>query len=307
MTIGLLTIVLSFFSSLTWRVKSISRSYLDAQNRVSYIKRIRDFMETPTEESWPGKQELAVTEGDIRFDNVSFAYKDGKETLRDFSLHVNAGERFALCGASGCGKTTLGYLLIGFYPVAQGDISIDGQKLADCTLHSIRQRIGMVSQDVLLFEGNIRENLLLGKPDARDAEIRAALEQAGIWQHVASLPEGMNTILGADGAGLSGGQKQRIAIARIYLRNPKIIIFDEATSSLDDATERQIHEAWKAILAKRTAIVIAHKQSAVMLCDRAAILENGRIIETGAPGEMAKSSARFKALFSVKGEEADAV
>jgi len=300
MTIGTLTIVLAYFAALTRLVERLSGSYLDAQNRIGFIQRIYDFMHSPTEDGWSGKNELVITNGEVIFKNVSFAYENNKDVLHNFNLHINAGERFALCGKSGCGKTTLGYMLIGFYEAQSGEILIDGQRLADCTLNSIRKNIGVVSQDVLLFDGSIKDNLLLGKPKASDDEIRVSLKQAGIWEYIETLPDGIDTVIGASGTGLSGGQKQRISIARIYLKNPKIIIFDEATSALDDETEQQIHEAWQAVLADRTAIVIAHRLSSVMLCNRTAIIEGGKIVELGVPQDMVSDNAGFRNLFAVK-------
>ncbi|MCL2575120.1 MAG: ABC transporter ATP-binding protein/permease [Defluviitaleaceae bacterium] len=299
-TIGLLTVVLAYFASLTRLVERLSGSYLDAQNRVGFIQRIYDFLHMPTEDYWQGKNELVITNGEIEFRDVNFAYKDGRDVLRGFNLHINAGERFAMCGKSGCGKTTLAYMLIGFYKAGAGEIFIDGQSLMDCSLLSIRKNIGMVSQDVLLFDGSIKDNVLLGKPKASDEEVCKVLMQAGIWEYVKALPNGIDTIIGTGGTMLSGGQKQRIAIARIYLKDPKIIIFDEATSALDDETEANIHDAWEAVLAGRTSIIIAHRQSSVMLCGRAAIVEGGRVVELGNPQDMAKNNSRFKELFAVK-------
>ncbi|HEX2947473.1 MAG TPA: ABC transporter ATP-binding protein [Clostridia bacterium] len=306
MTIGLLTVVMTYFIALTNQVKRTSGSYLDAQNRVGYIQRIYEFIQSPTEDDWPGKNTLNVHGGEIIAENINFAYQKGGDILRDFHLHIRPGEHFALCGKSGCGKTTFGYMLLGFYSAQKGSIIIDGQNLSDCSLKSIRQNIGMISQDVLLFDGSIRENLLLGKPGASDDEIIAALHEAGIWEYVSCLPDGIDSVIGSKGIGLSGGQRQRIAIARIYLKNPSIIIFDEATSSLDSETERQIHGAWEAVLSGRTSIIIAHRQSSVMLCDRAAIIEDGRIIETGAPAEMERTSAAFKELFALREVSTDA-
>jgi ABC-type bacteriocin/lantibiotic exporter with double-glycine peptidase domain len=189
-------------------------------------------MNAPTEEGWPGKNALMVNKGEIMAKDITFAYKKSDDILQGFNLHIRPGEKIALCGKSGCGKTTFAYMLLGFYEAQNGSISIDGQSLSDCTLKSIRQNIGMISQDILLFDGSIRENLLLGKPGASDDEIVSALQKAGIWEHISGLTDGINTVIGHNGIGLSGGQKQRIAIARIYLKNPSIIIFDEATSSL---------------------------------------------------------------------------
>lgn len=306
MTIGLLTIVMAYFSALTSQVRQISNSYLDAQNRVGYIQRIYDFMNAPTEDEWQGMNPLSVEHGEIIAEDISFAYQKSSDVLQGFSIHIKPGERIALCGKSGCGKTTFGYMLLGFYGAQNGCISIDGQNLSDCSLKSIRQNIGMISQDVLLFDGSIKENMLLGKPKASDDEIVSALQKAGIWEHISELPQGIDTIIGSQGIGLSGGQKQRIAIARIYLKNPSIIIFDEATSSLDSETETQIHEAWKEMLAGRTSIIIAHRQSSVMLCDRAALMENGKIIEIGTPEDLENASEAFSELFALREVNANA-
>lgn len=306
MTVGLLTIVITFFTTLTSEVRYVSNNYLDAQNRVGYIQRIHDFMNSPAEDNRTGKDTLSVSNGEIIAENISFAYQKSGDILRGFNLHIHAGERIALCGKSGCGKTTFGYMLLGFYRAQSGNISIDGQNLAECELMSIRENIGMISQDVLLFDRSIKENILLGKPGASDVEVISSLQKAGIWEYISGLPDGINTVIGSSGVGLSGGQKQRIAIARIYLRNPSIIIFDEATSSLDSETEKQIHEAWEAVLKGRTSIIIAHRQSSVMLCDRAVIMENGRIAEEGPPEELEKSGKYFRELFALKEGNEDA-
>jgi len=161
MTIGLLTVIMTYFTALTGQVRATSASYLDAQNRVGYIQRIYDFMNSPTEDSWPGKDILKVSEGEIIANDVTFAYQKSGDVLRHFSLHIQPGERIALCGKSGCGKTTFGYMMLGFYAAQAGHIEIDGQSLSDCTLKSIRQNVGMISQEVLLFDGSIKENMLM--------------------------------------------------------------------------------------------------------------------------------------------------
>lgn len=322
MTIGLLTVVMTYFTALTNQVNITSRSYLDAQNRIGYIQRIYDFMQSPTEDSWTGKNELIIRGGEIIARDITFSYQTiakeitfsnqtftrdrsvfnqaNRNILQNFSLHIKPGERFALCGKSGSGKTTFGSMLLGFYTPQSGEINIDEQKLMDCSLKSIRQKIGIISQEVLLFDGSIKENLLLGKQGASIQEIVSSLQKAGIWEYVSGLPKGIDTEIGSRGIGLSGGQKQRLAIARIYLKDPSILIFDEATSSLDGETERQIHEAWNTVLSGRTSIIIAHRQSSVMLCDRAAVLEHGRIVEIGKPSELEKSSTVFRELFALQ-------
>lgn len=271
-TIGLLTVVLSFYKQLMDKISEVGPAHLDAQNRIACIQKIYDFMNTPTEDANGGRKELVVTEGNIWMNQVTFSYQNGTEILQDFNLRIRAGERLALTGKSGRGKTTMAYLLLGFYQPEKGDIWIDGQRLSDCSLQSIRSQIGLVAQDVLLFPGTIRENICLGNPKASRKQIEEACTQAGLCEVLQALPNGLDTVVGMQGSDLSGGQKQRIAIARIYLKDPKILIFDEATSALDAETEREIHEAWDKALKGRTSIVISHRPSSVMYCDRKAIL-----------------------------------
>lgn len=298
MTLGTLTVIFAFYDKLADRIGYISQNFLDGQTRVSYIQSIYDFLQSPTE---PKKlDKLEIRNGCILFSNVSFGYEGRKKLLKNITFDVCPGEHVAIVGKSGCGKTTLAYLLIGFYQMQEGYIEIDGQNLSNCDLQSIRGEIGYVQQDVLLFDGTIRQNLLMGNLHAKEEEIVRAYRAAGLGKFVDSLPEGLDTVIGSESIGLSGGQKQRIAIARIYLKNPRIIIFDEATSSLDDETEKEIHQAWETVLTGKTAIIIAHRQSSVMLCDRVIMLENGIIAETGTPNKMAEESERFKTLFAIK-------
>lgn len=302
-TVGGITVVVAFYSSLIARIKLTSQSFLDSQQRVSYIQRIYDYINSPSEEGIDNKKELKITNGEICFNNVNFAYKNGNPVLQNFSLKIPSGGKFALVGKSGCGKSTLAYMLIGFYAPQCGDIIIDEQNLKDCSLKSIRKNIGLIAQDVLVFEGTIRSNIMLGNSNATEDDIISVCEKAGIWDFIKTLPQGLETPIGNNGIGLSGGQKQRIAIARIYLKNPKIIIFDEATSSLDNETDREIHDAWRSVLENRTSIVIAHRQSSVMLCSSCAMIEDGAVCEIGMPMEMAKSSEKFKTLFAIKERE----
>jgi ABC-type bacteriocin/lantibiotic exporter with double-glycine peptidase domain len=299
-TVGLLTVVVAFYGDLSSGFASVSNSWLDAQNRVSYIQHIYDFMNSPTEDDEGKKSVLAITEGKITFNNINFSYKKSNAVLQGFTLDVSPGDRFAFVGKSGCGKTTLAYMLIGFYRPQSGYIEIDGQKLSDCSLKSIRQNIGLIQQDVLVFDGTIKENILLGNRNATEEQIISVCEQAGLWDFIETLADGLHTVIGTKGLGLSGGQKQRIAIARIYLKNPKIIIFDEATSSLDGETEESVHAAWKGVLKGRTSIVIAHRQSSVMLCEKVALIEDGKVVSIGNPQEMEKNNETFKTLFAVK-------
>lgn len=300
MTLGTLTVVFKFYEKLTQRIESFSRSYLDAQMRISYIQKIYDFLKTPIEQG--GTQELSISKGEIKFQNVTFGYEGREVLLEDVTFNILSGERVAIIGKSGCGKTTIAQLLIGFYQPQNGNIEIDGQTLADCTLQSIRKRIGFVQQDVLVFDGTIRQNLLMGNIHADEEQLIEACRCAGLEEFLATLDEGLDTVIGTQGIGLSGGQKQRIAIARIYLKNPAIVIFDEATSALDNETEEVIHQLWDKTLEGKTSIIIAHRQSSVMLCDRVILMEDGKIAEEGNPYAMIGSSERFRTLFAIKGE-----
>lgn len=302
LTIGTFLIILTYYNRLQKEIVDLNTSYLDAENRVSFIQKIHDFLQTETEDSWQGKEKMNITNGNIAFNNIDFSYTENKKTLNNFQLEVPEGEKFALVGGSGCGKTTVAHLLTGLFKPQGGEILIDGKNIETYTLKSLRSQIGILEQDVLLFDGTIRYNLLLGNPKATEGEIIQACKRADILNYINNLPDGINTIIGRDGIGLSGGQKQRLGIARLYLRNAKIIIFDEATSALDDKTEKEILSAWKDAFDSRTSIVIAHKQSAVMLCDRCGIIQNGRIISIGYPDEMEKYDEEFRLLFAIQKE-----
>lgn len=304
LSIGSVIVILTYFLILTESLERVSSNYMDAQNRISIIQRIKDLMDQPMVDSQKGKEVLKVREGDIAFQEVSFSYQDNDPVIENLNLHIGQGEKIAVVGESGCGKTTLSYMLLGFYKPKAGEIRIDGKRISDCTLESVRNNIGVVQQEVLIFDGTIRYNIMLGNENATEEELIRACKAAGVYDFVMEMEDQFETLLGKNGRLLSGGQKQRIAIARIYLKNPPILIFDEATASLDNETELQIHEAWGKILKGRTAIVIAHRQSSVMLCDKVAILSHGHIVETGSPDDMVKGSDRFRTLFAIREEMA---
>lgn len=297
MTIGLLLTVISYYQILTEQIRWTSSSYLDSQRRVAYIKSIHDFLETSTEPQM--KNELRVTKGEIKFDQVAFSYRDSSPLFSNLTFTVRGGMKIAIVGESGCGKSTLAYLLLAFYRPIQGKISIDEQDISCFSLKSIRSQIGLISQDILLFDGTIRENILLGNQHASEEEIEKACIQAKLWNFIQALPQGLDTIVGTRGQSLSGGQKQQLAIARIYIKNPPIIIFDEATSSLDDETERLVHEAWSDLLNSKTIIVIAHKISSVQLCDKVMVLKDGVIDQIGETQEIINTNKEFRRIFSI--------
>ncbi|RJL02797.1 ABC transporter ATP-binding protein [Paracoccus siganidrum] len=230
--------------------------------------------------------EAPALRGDIRFDGVGFAYDAGRPILTGIDLTIRAGETVAFVGPSGAGKTTLLALLPRFYEPTTGSISIDGLALPRMRLHSLRRQIGLVSQDVFLFGGTLRENIAYGRLGASEEEILAAVRQAQLLSLVETLPEGLDTVVGERGVMLSGGQKQRVAIARCFLKNPPILILDEATSALDSQTEREIQSALDALSAGRTTLVIAHRLGTIRNADRIAVMREGRIAEIGSHAEL---------------------
>ena len=305
LTIGLLTVILAFYESISGSVSGISESWISLQGMIPGIEKIQETLEAPDESVWKGKENLTITEGSIEFRDIGFSYSNSTPVLTDFSLKINSGDKIALVGKSGCGKTTLAYMTIGFYRPQKGQIMIDGEDITKFTLRSIRSNIGLIQQDVLVFDGSLRENIMIGNRGASEDDLIAACKNAEIWDFIETLPDGIDTVIGVNGIDLSGGQKQRVAIARIYLKNPKIIIFDEATSALDAETEKQIHDSWKNVLSGRTSIVIAHRESSVMLCEKVVLMEDGRVVRTGAPNEMRENDEKFRELFAVKEEVED--
>ena len=302
LTIGSVFVVLTYFATMTRCLKAVCENYMDAQERMSVIQRLKDVMETPTATDQPGSSELVINHAVVDFNDVTFAYKDKAPIINNLNLKLSVGEKVAVVGESGCGKSTLAYMLLGFYHPQKGSIVIDDQSINECTLESLRKNIGIVQQEVLIFNGTVRENIMVSKPEATEDEMIAASKAAGVYDFVMEMDDKFDTRLGRKARKLSGGQKKRIAIARVYLKNPPIIIFDEATASLDKQTEAQIHANWREILKGRTAIVIAHRQSSVMLCDRVALMQGGQIIEQGTPEEMAKNSSAFRTLFALQEE-----
>ena len=251
-------------------------------------------------ENWDGKDEMVISSARISFINVSFGFEGDKNLFDSLSFEIAPGERVAIVGESGCGKSTLTNMLIGYYKPKEGVIAIDGKSLNEFTMKSIRGNIGVVRQEIFLFDGTIRDNIAIGRNKASEEEIISACKLAELWDFIETLPQKLDTIIGNNGISISGGQKQRIAIARIYLKDPKIIIFDEATASLDSETERNIHSSWEQVLANRTSIIIAHRLSSVLMCDRVLLIDKGQIIANGKPREMMEKNYEFKKLFSIK-------
>ncbi len=266
-------------------------------NGTAGLHRFVELMRTEPElRDSPGALALENVQGDIRVDHVSFAYQKGQGILHDVSLDIRPGETVAFVGSSGGGKTTLSQLIPRFYDVTDGAIYLDGHDVRMVTQESLHQNIGVVSQDVFLFAGSVADNIRYGRLDATMEEVMLAAAKAEIADDIAAMPEGYQTNVGERGVLLSGGQKQRISIARIFLKNPPVLILDEATSALDSVTEARIQATFEKLSQGRTTIVIAHRLATVKNADRIAVIDDGRIIELGSHDELMARNGAYAAL-----------
>jgi subfamily B ATP-binding cassette protein MsbA len=279
---------------------TLSRAFAVIQQGLASVKRIFEVMDIkPTITDEKDASPLHYTLGRIEFKNISFAYEN-EEVLSGIDLTVQPGEAIALVGRTGAGKSTLVNLLLRFYDPVRGGILIDGQDLRGVTLKSLRERIAIVPQEIALFQGTIRENIAYGKPDASFEEIIAAATLANIHNFISALPNGYETQVGERGAKLSGGERQRIAIARAILRDPKILILDEATSSLDAETEVLIRDALEKLMKGRTTFIIAHRLYTVEKADRVVVLDKGKIVEIGPHKELLAKGGLYRYLYEIQ-------
>ncbi|APE44565.1 multidrug ABC transporter ATP-binding protein [Sulfitobacter alexandrii] len=291
--VAFLLLVTVFFRPLD-KIAAVIETY---PKGIAGFRRYLDLMATePDVADSPGATVAPAFRGEVRFENIQFDYGAGRPILKDISLAVGAGEKMAFVGQSGAGKTTLLALVPRFYDPREGRITIDGIDVRGLTLNSLRGQIGIVSQDVFLFGGTLRENIAYGRLDATEADILKAAEQAQLAQMIADLPEGLDTVVGERGVSLSGGQKQRVAIARIFLKNPPILILDEATSALDTQTEHQIQTALDALSRDRTTLIIAHRLDTIRNADRIAVMHEGRIVETGSHEQLSNGVGHYARL-----------
>jgi ATP-binding cassette subfamily B protein len=267
------------------------------QNGITGFRRFAEVMDVAPETDAQDATPLTAVKGSVAFENVSFSYENGKEVLHEVSFSVAKGEKIALVGASGGGKTTICHLLPAFYPLKEGSITVDGRDIRDITKASLRQSIGIVQQDVFLFGGTIYENILYGRPDASREEVEEAARLANLDEYVRSLPNGYDTEIGERGVKLSGGQKQRVSIARVFLKNPAILILDEATSALDNTTEMLIQQSLDKLCRGRTTFVVAHRLSTVKSADRIAVIDKGRVAEMGSHEALLAKGGFYKTLY----------
>jgi ATP-binding cassette subfamily B protein len=301
LNVGAYGVLVFLTQRLLWPLTGLAEVIDLFERAMASTRRILDLLAEPVHVRDEGGKALqGPVKGNVELNNVSFHYASSGAGVNDISLHVPAGNTLALVGATGSGKSTLVKLLLRFYDPSAGDIRIDGQPIRDLTLNSLRGAIGLVSQDVYLFEGSIRENLAYGKPDATDADIMEAAKTAEAWGFIDALPDGLETPVGERGVRLSGGQRQRLSLARALLKDPPILVLDEATSAVDNETEAAIQRSLKRIGHNRTVIMIAHRLSTIVDADTIAVIENGRVVESGTHGELLENAGPYSAQWRVQ-------
>ena len=300
-TAGSLVAFLTYAVNISNPIKRLTRVIGNIQKALAAAQRVFMIIDMPEEiaESRDAKQ-LPEVSGKVEFQNVSFAYNDKGNVITDLSFSVKPGEVIAIVGPSGAGKSTIANLLPRFYDVNKGDIKIDGHSVREVTLDSLREQVGIVPQETMLFNGSVYNNILYGRLDATKEEIEAAAKAANAHDFIMQLTDGYETKLGDRGVNLSGGQRQRIAIARAILKNPRILILDEATSALDTESERVVQEALDRLLVGRTSFVIAHRLSTVKNADKILVLEKGNLVESGTHDELLALDGLYAHLYKIQ-------
>lgn len=297
LTLGGLVACVDYFNRMMLMMDRIYARIFRVSKRMASINRVMEIEDFDSENDLSSNEQFDIAEGEVVFDEVTFAYEDNKKVLDQINLSIRPGEKIALVGRSGEGKSTIAQLICRLYEVNQGEIRIDGKNINEIDVHSLRRQIGIVNQNAAIFSNTIRYNLIFSNKKEKDHEIWEVLKQVEMDKVIAQLPEGLDTYLTSAGLALSGGQYQRLAIARAYLKKAAIMIFDESTSAIDGHTEENIIQSWNEMFKNHTVIVIAHRFSTIMNCDRVAVLENGKIVACDIHDTLINTCESYRKLF----------
>ena len=298
MTVGMLSAILSYATQYAKPFNEISGVIAELQNALVCAKRLFELIDEPAEPSDENLPELSGISGNVEAEKVRFSYTEDKPLIRNFNLKVGTGQRVAIVGPTGCGKTTLINLLMRFYDVDSGRISVEGENIAEIKRSSLRRGYGMVLQDTWLRTGTVRDNITFGKPDATDDEVLAAAKATHAHSFIKRLPNGYDTVIGEDGGNLSAGQKQLLCITRVMLSAPPMLILDEATSSIDTKTELRVQRAFEKLMKGKTSFIVAHRLSTIMTADVILVMRDGNIIEQGTHGELMSKNGFYAELYN---------
>ena len=304
MSLGDFILINQFMLQLFLPLGFLGFVYREIKAALANIERLfRVLEERPRIAPHSAAPDLALSAGDIQFSHIEFAYRESEKVLENFSLHIKGGQTVALVGVSGAGKSTVSKLLFRFYDPTQGVISIDGTDIREINLPSLRQAIAVVPQDCVLFNDSLRENIRYGRPAATDSDIEQAVQAAHLAEFVERLPDGLDTLVGERGLKISGGERQRVAIARAVLKQAHILIFDEATSSLDSHSEQAVLKAFKALAGRQTTLVIAHRLSTIVDADQIVVMHAGSVVEQGTHSALLDASGKYAALWRAQLQE----
>jgi ATP-binding cassette, subfamily B, bacterial len=300
LSVGVLTAFVLYIGTFFQPIQQMVQTYDSYQSGKAAIGKLRELLETePSVVEAPDAHELPPVKGDIVFDGVTFGYVDGAPVLHDVNLHLRAGQTVAFVGPTGAGKSTIAKLICRFYDPTSGSVRLDGHDLRAVTIGSLRRQLGVVPQEPFLFAGSIRDNVRFARPGADEEEILRAVHVVGLDELVASLPEGLDTPVHERGVSLSAGERQLIALARTFVARPRVLVLDEATSSLDLRSERQVEAALDRIVEGRTAIIVAHRLTTAMRADRVVVIDEGVVVEDGTHAELVERGGRYAAMFEI--------
>jgi ATP-binding cassette subfamily B protein len=301
-TVGTMIALMVLLARLYGPMSQLANLHVEVMGSLALFDRVFEYLDTESDiRDAPGAiHPTTPARGSVAFRDVSFEYTPGRRAIDGVSFAAKPGQLVALVGPTGAGKTTITYLIPRFYDVTAGRVEVDGHDVREVTLGWLRSQIGVVTQETYLFNATVRDNLRYARPDASDAELMAACQAARLDDVVSHMPDGLDTEVGERGYRLSGGEKQRLAIARVLLKDPRILILDEATSSLDSQTEAQIQDALRPLLTGRTTIAIAHRLSTVLAADQLVILDQGRVVETGTHAELVAKGGLYASLYEIQ-------